>query len=243
LADRARSEAQASLDELEGAGQQLRTCQVLYYGICRIAPMTGDFATAERAIARLTELATNLNAPFWMTAARFLLGKLMVERHEFATGLTVLRDAFDNCSQTGWRLSHPEFGGSLAVALAGLGRLDEASDAVNNAIDGAGGPKDGQLWYVPELLRIKAEVLLQQASIQSVAAAKDCLDQAGGMAREQGALFWELRIALSLARLHAAEGRPDEARRVLTAVYARFTEGFDTADLQTARAVLDELGA
>jgi hypothetical protein len=58
------------------------------------------------------------------------------------------------------------------------------------------------------------------------------------MAREQGALFWELRAALSLARLKATQGRP-EAKRVLTPVYDRFTEGFETADLRAARAMLE----
>ena len=59
------------------------------------------------------------------------------------------------------------------------------------------------------------------------------------MAREQGALFWELRAALSLARLKATQGRPEEAKRVLTPVYDRFTEGFETADLRAARAMLE----
>jgi predicted ATPase/DNA-binding winged helix-turn-helix (wHTH) protein len=243
FADRAFIEALASLDELEGIGHQLTTCQALYYGICRVAPMTGDFVTAERVISHLAELAAGLNAPFWMTAARFLQGKLMVERREFATGLAVLREARDACNQTGWRLSYPEFSGSLAVALAGLGQLDEASDTVDNAIAAAGGREDGQVWYVPELLRIKAELLLQQTSTQAVTKAKDCLDQAAELAREQGALFWELRIALSLARLHAAQGQRDEAKNVLTTVYMRFTEGFETADLRAARALLDELEA
>jgi predicted ATPase len=243
FADTAHREAQTSLDEIQEGGHQLTVCRVLHYGVCRITPMTGDFATAERAIARLAELAVGLNTPFWMTAARFLYGKLLVERREFAAGLTALREAFDTCDKTGWRLSYPEFGGSLAVALAGLGRLDEASDAVNNAIAAAGGREDGQVWYVPELLRIKAELPLQQASSQAVAAARECLDQAAELAREQGALFWELRIALSLARLYVTQGQAGEARRTLTAVYARFTEGFGTADLRAARALLDQLEA
>jgi predicted ATPase/DNA-binding winged helix-turn-helix (wHTH) protein len=240
FADRALEEAQASLDELAGAGHQLATCRVLYYGICRIAPMTGDFATAEVAISGLTELATSLNAPFWVTAGRLLQGKLMVECQEFAAGLAVLSDAFNACDQNGWRLSYPEFGGSLALALAGLGQLDEACDAANNAIAAAGGREDGQVWYVPELLRIKAEMMLQQGP-DAATTVKDCLDQAAAMASEQGALFWELRIALSLARLLAAQGQRDDARRGLSAVYARFTEGFETADMQAARALLDLL--
>jgi predicted ATPase/DNA-binding winged helix-turn-helix (wHTH) protein len=241
FAERGHREALTALEEIEATGHDITICRVLYYGICRITPMTGDFATAEKSIARFTELASSLNAPFWMTAARFLQGKLLVERREFATGLVVLREAFDACSQTGWRLSYPEFTGSLAAALAGLGRLDEASHAIDDAI-AAAGREDGQLWYVPELLRIKAELLLQQASDQSAAAAKDCLDQGAKLAREQGALIWDLRIALSLARQHAAQGQHSEASRVLAAVYVRFTEGFEIADLRAARALLDELG-
>ena len=61
-------------------------------------------------------------------------------------------------------LPYPEFTGSLALALAGLGQLDEAYEAVTGAIESAGGPADGQQWYVPELLRIKGEVLFQQGS-------------------------------------------------------------------------------
>jgi hypothetical protein len=85
--------------------------------------------------------------------------------------------------------------------LAGLGRLDEARDAVCKAIEAAGGREEGEQWCVPELLRIKGEVLLRRAGDWPPAAAENCFYQAGEMAREQGALFWELRSALSLARL------------------------------------------
>ena len=63
--------------------------------------------------------------------------------------------------------------------------------------------------------------------------------RAGDVAREQGALFWELRVALSVARLRIAQGRNVEAREILGPVYGRFTEGFSTADLQAARATLE----
>jgi predicted ATPase len=93
---------------------------------------------------------------------------------------------------------------------------------------------------VPELLRIKGEILLQNRSERSLAAAS-CLDQAAAMAREQGALSWELRIGLSLCRLRVTQGRGDEGRRVLASVYDRFTEGFGTADLQEAKRLIDAL--
>jgi len=216
-------------------------CRVLYFGMGRIAPLTGEFSAAENAVAAIIALATRVNAPFWVTAGHFLRGKLFVQRRAYAEGLTVLRDAFEICRQTGWRLSYPEFIGSLAVALAGLGRADEASDAVARAIESAGGRADGQQWYVPELLRIKGEILLQHGSERALAAA-DCFDQAMIMAREQGALSWELRIGLSLCRLRATQGRGGEGRRDLASLYERFTEGFGTIDLIAAKQLLDDLG-
>jgi ATP/maltotriose-dependent transcriptional regulator MalT len=241
FAEKARSEAEASLEGLRGADYRLSFCRVLYFGFCRIVPMIGDFAAAERAITRLIEVATRFNAPFWQTAGRLLEGKLLVERGEFAQGAAFLRDAFDTCGRTGWRISYPEFRGALAQALAGLGQLDEALSAVNEAVANAGQGENGQVWYVPELLRVKGDVLLRQAGDRSVTAAEDCFDQAGEMAREQGALFWELRVALSLARFRLIQGRSNEARQVLAPVYDRFTEGFATTDMASARALLEAL--
>ena len=239
--EQALNEARLSLEELQGTDHQLLLCRILYFGICRVATMTGDFATADREIARLIEVATGLNALFWETAGHFLKGKLLVERGEFAQGLLVLRDAFETCDRTGWRISYAEFKGALALGLAGTGRLDEALVALDDAMAADREGADGHGWYAPELLRIKGEVLLQQAADQSTLAAEDCFNQAAQMAREQGALFWELRVALSVARLRVSQGRHHEARAPLASVYDRFTEGFATADMQAARTMLEGL--
>jgi predicted ATPase/DNA-binding winged helix-turn-helix (wHTH) protein/Tfp pilus assembly protein PilF len=237
FAEQALNEARLSLKEMQGTDHRLLLCRIVYHGISRIAMMTGDFATADREIARLIEAATGLNAHNWETAGHFLKGKLLVERGEFAQGLLVLRDAFETSDRTGWRLSYAEFKGALALGFAGTGRLDEALVVLDDAV--ASG--EGHGWYVPELLRIKGEVLLRQAADQSSQAAEYCFNQAAQMAREQGALFWELRVALSVARLRMSQGRHHEARAPLAAVYDRFTEGFATADLQAARTFLEGL--
>jgi predicted ATPase/DNA-binding winged helix-turn-helix (wHTH) protein len=239
--EQALNEARLSLEELQGTDHPLLLCRALYFGICRIATMTGDFATADREVARLIEVAAGLNAHLWETAGHFLKGKLLVERGEFAQGLLVLRDAFENSDRTGWHLSYSEFKGALASGLAGTGRLDEALVALDDAMAAEGEDGHGHGWYAPELLRIKGEVLLQQAADQSALAAEDCFSQAAQMAREQGALFWELRVALSVARLRVSQGRHHEARAPLASVYDRFTEGFATADLQAARSLLEGL--
>jgi predicted ATPase/DNA-binding winged helix-turn-helix (wHTH) protein len=239
FSDQALDEARHSLKELHGGDHPLQICRILYQGITRIATMTGDFPTADREIERLMEVARRWNAPLWETAGHFVKGQLLVERGEFAQGLLVLRDAFETSDRTGWHLSYPEFKGALALGLAGTGRLDEALAALDDALAADPDGEDG--WYAPELLRIKGVLLLQQAADQSALTAEDCFDQAAQMAREQGALFWELRIALSVARLRVSQGRRREARALLASVYDRFTEGFATADLQAACTLLEEL--
>jgi predicted ATPase len=89
-------------------------------------------------------------------------------------------------------------------------------------------------------LRIKGELLLQQASPDTEAAERQFL-QSLDWARRQGALSWELRSATSLARLRRNQGRIAEARAGLDMVCRRFTEGFDTIDLKTARTLLDAM--
>ena len=241
LTDQALDEARLSMKELQGTDHPLQFCRILDQGICRIATMTGDFATADREIERLIEVARRWNAPLWETAGHFLKGKLLVERGEFAQGLLVLRDAFETCDRTGWHISYGEYKGALALGLAGTGRLDEALVALDEAMAEDREGADGHGWYAPELLRIKGEVLLQRAADQLVLAAEDCFDQAAQMARQQDALFWELRVALSVARLRVSQGRRHEARALLASVYDRFTEGFTTADLQAARTLLERL--
>jgi len=237
--DQAVSQAQASLEDLRSTDHPLSLCRALYYGICRIAPMTGDFVTAERAISRLIETATALNAHFWVTTGHLLQGKLAVERGEFANGLAILRAAFDTCRRSGWRISHQEFQAALAIALAGTGHAPEALGTLDAAIADAGAHESSRLWYVPEVLRIKGEIALPPAPDGSFQVAETCFLQAAEMAAGQGALFWELRIALSLARLRVMQGRGPEARQLLEPIYGRFTEGFDTADLHAARAMLE----
>ena len=152
----------------------------------------------------------------------------------------MLRGAFETCDRTGWHISYEEFKGALALGLAETGGSTRLSlPWTTRWRPTARAHRHG--WYGPELLRIKGEVLLRQAADQSALAAEDCFNQAAEMAREQGALFWELRVALSVVRLRVTQGRRDEARAPLASVYDRFTEGFATADLQAARLLLEEL--
>ena len=96
----------------------------------------------------------------------------------------------------------------------------------------------GERWYEPELYRLKGVLLLQQ-SLDNQAEAESCFHHAITIDRSQQAKSFELRAATSLARLWQSQGQREEAQQVLGDIYGWFTEGFDTADLQDAKALLD----
>jgi predicted ATPase len=100
----------------------------------------------------------------------------------------------------------------------------------------------GERRWEAELHRLKGE-LLQRQDIPDMAQAEACFQQALDVARRQQAKSWELRAAMSLSRLWQQQGKRAEACELLAPIYGWFTEGFDTADLQEAKALLDELGA
>jgi predicted ATPase len=204
-----------------------------------VALMTGDFVVAGRVAAMLKDLATSLGAPFWEIVAQCLEGKLLIRRGEFGTGSILLRTALHTCETTGWTICHPEFLGALAEGLAGLGRLTEALATIDRAL--AAADRGGERWFVAELLRTKGEILLYGEGDPSIVAAERCFSEALDVAREQGALSWELRTALSFARLRVGQDRQDDARQLLAPVYNRFTEGFETPDLRSASEMLQSL--
>jgi predicted ATPase len=100
----------------------------------------------------------------------------------------------------------------------------------------------GERYYEAELYRLKGELLLQGGEGQKVSEVEASFLQAIDVARHQQAKSLELRVAMGLAHLWQCQGKRDEARQLLTPLYGWFTEGFDTADLQEAKALLEELG-
>ena len=237
--DQAKEQARISFEEAGTSDDGFSRCWALQYAVCPIALMTGDMVVADHAVASMNDLAARLDATLWKILGSFWEGKLLVERREFAQGSALLQKALDKCDQTGWRICNAEFLGVLAQGLAGLGQVDMALVTVDKAL--ARAEQSGERYSVPELLRIKGEVVLQQAANAGQSAAEDCLLGAIAAAQEQGALFWELRAALSLARLRTNQNRQDEANHILGPVYDQFTEGFEAADLRQAKSLLEQL--
>jgi DNA-binding winged helix-turn-helix (wHTH) protein/predicted ATPase len=145
-------------------------------------------------------------------------------------------------------LVRPQFLGLLAEALQRVGRFDEALEALREAL--ALAERGGERYYEAELYRLKGEVLLKQAGwvsspgekqttvLRDVAAwAEECFNQSITIANEQQARSWQLRTVISLCRLHLSQGK---SLALLSEVYGTFTEGFSTADLREAKALLDQ---
>ena len=235
--DRAYVEARSSFETAQASGAGITVCWVVHDALCPIALMTGDLAGAEAAVAALSEWATRMNATLWKTMAACWKGKLHIERGEFARGIELLSQSLEACKQSGWQMGYVQFLGCLAEGLVGLGDLEEAVAKLEHAI--AWADHKGEDWYRAELLRMKGELMLRRSAPPRIVEAEDCLRAASEIAGNQGALFWQLSSAVSLARLRISQHRHDEARQLLAPVYDRFTEGFDTPTLRAARALLD----
>ena len=126
----------------------------------------------------------------------------------------------------------------LARACAGLGQFKDAWGYIGEAISLTDSTK--QKWCEAEVYRLAGEVALI-SPLPDAAKAEAFFDRALAVARQQQAKSWELRAAMSLARLWRDQGKVREARELLAPVYGWFTEGFDTRDLKEAKALLEEL--
>ena len=153
--------------------------------------------------------------------------------------MDILRDALDGLSAATWHTRYDTFLGELARALSSVGDISGGLAAIDRALERT--EDTGGRWHVPELLRIKGELILLDGASHAIPAAEQLFVQSLDLARQQGALSWELRTATSLARLHQTQSRREIARNVLTPIFNRFTEGFQTDDLLAAKALLDEL--
>jgi len=152
-------------------------------------------------------------------------------------GIAMIRDAMARMASTRYALFRPMFGSMLAEACASVGQIDEALSAVDKVLPIA---QTEDRYYEAELNRLRGEFLLMQDA-SNAAQAEQLFRIAIEIARRQSAKSWELRATTSLARLLRDTYRREEARMMLAHIYNWFTEGFDTADLKDAKALLDEL--
>jgi predicted ATPase/DNA-binding winged helix-turn-helix (wHTH) protein len=236
--DQAVHSARATLEAAQATDHALSLCNALGHAAFPVALYVGDLAAAEQFLSTLLNYLADHALSVWNALGLCLRGLLVVKRGD-AAGLPLLRSALDELRDMRFRLRYAAYLGMLADGLGAAREIAQAHAAIEEALEWS--ERSAERWYMPELLRIKAELFRLEGSAAAVKAAEDHHRQAIDWARRQDALSWELRAATSLARLWEQHGRTGEADELLASVYDRFNEGFETSDLKTARALLDRL--
>jgi predicted ATPase/class 3 adenylate cyclase len=202
----------------------------LYRREARAAQENGETVIALCAEHGFTEL---------LAFATVLRGAAMANQERFEEGIAQIQEGLAPLRASGSALARPTLLTQLAQAYMETGRLDEGLRALAEAL--AAGEENQDHQDEPERHRVKGELLLRRSD-SNAAEAQNCFERAIEIARKQSAKSWELRATTSLAQLLSKQGHHDEARTMLACIYGWFTEGFDTADLKDAKALLTELG-
>jgi predicted ATPase len=202
------------------------------YHYCRLGTEVNALAEEEMTIA------TEQGFPFWHALGTLHKGAGLLLQGRREESLPVLLKGFNAFRATGAEVRVPSYLGLLGDAYTQFARFEDAHKALNEGL--AVAEKNDDRCHEAELYRLKGELLLAESPDQ-VVAAEECFRQAIEMARRQQSRAWELRATMSLARLWRRQGRRDDARGALAAVYGTYTEGFTTPDLVDAKAVLQTL--
>jgi predicted ATPase len=235
FSDQALKIARKAIEEAASRDHPRSICNSLFYASMFLL-WTGDLQGASDLIEQLMVNAGRYSLAPFLAVGVALKGELAIAREELETGLELLRSALGTLHAQQYNLLITRFIGASAEGLCKTGQFEEALLTINGAI--ARATNGGVEFNLSELLRIKAQILAAQHDRES---AMNCLTEALTVARAQSALAWELRSSMALARMLSEDGQRDQARHTLALVYDRFTEGFETADLRLARALLEDL--
>ena len=235
--DRAMQVAREAIAEAEKSSKPVNLCFAYLY-TAQVFLWRGDLDAAQELLEKLMTHPNWHALPSLHATAFALQGELLLRRGECERGVALLRSALTTMTADRQNLLLARASGVLAEGLAAMGEHDEALAVVESVTTGA---QEGvETAHLPELLRVQGDILVSKP-VPDEARAEDVLGRALGDARRQCALAWELRTALTLARIRARQGRGGEGRQLLSSVYARFAEGFETSDLTDSRQLLQEL--
>ena len=200
---------------------------------CVLLSLVGDNAALGERADELAAVAAAQGFSFWRALAAIYRGWVKVKNGDVAEGISLLRSGSAAYLATGAELWMPHNTTLLAWACEIAEEIEESLTLLDNALQIV------ERTVAAEVNRYKGRLLLRQGHTE---AAEELYHKALSIAEEQEAKLWELRAAVSLARLHRDQGRRAEAHDLLAPVYGWFTEGFGTPDLKDAKALLDELG-
>jgi predicted ATPase len=200
----------------------------------------GNYAVANTRVDELLALANESESLFWKALDTEVLGWLFALTGKPSDAVRAITSGMTSLRASGATIAEPFYLSHLAGAYADLGQLDDARRCLDDAIEKV--DRSNEKWCEAEVHRAAGEIALKSAA-RDPAKAEAHFDRALTVARQQQTKSWELRVAMSMARLWQAQGKRDEARDLLAPVYGWFTEGFDTLDLKEAKTLLDELAA
>jgi predicted ATPase len=208
-----------------------------YIGTIRV--LRGEFDEVLEVADSQHVLCSRYGLADFLAGAAGFRGTVMASRGQ-EEGIPLIEQWVASGDKTGLKMVRPRELCSLAQACTAFNQFDKASGALAEALTIA--ESDGDRYCEAETHRLRGELLMKQNESNG-AQAQACFERAIEVARKQDARSWELRATTSLARVLRDSNRRDEARRMLAEIYNWFTEGFDTADLKEAKALLDELTA
>jgi len=202
----------------------------------RLLSLVEDNPVLGEWVDQLVAVTTEQGFPWWGAQGTIYRGCLEVRNGDVTEGMSLLRRGSIDYRTTGAEVWMPYFIALLANAYEAAEQIEEALTLLEEALEIV--ERTGERWFAAELHRHKGELLLHQGHTE---AAEELYCKALSIARDQEAKMWELRAAVSLARLRRNQGMTTEARELLAPVYGWCTEGFDTPDLKEARALLEAL--
>jgi predicted ATPase len=214
----------------------------LAYAMCfagKLCQLCRDVQAAQERATAAMALCTEQGFALYLARSTILQGWTMAEQGQGAAGLAQMRQGLGAYQITGAEVFRPYYLGFLAEAYGKVGQAGEGLTLLDEAV--AAVHQTGERFCEAELYRLKGELLLVR-STGNHGEAQACFQQALTVARRQQARLWELRAAMSLSRLWQSQGKRAAAREMLAPIYGWFTEGFDTADLQDAKALLEAFG-
>jgi predicted ATPase len=176
----------------------------------------------------------------WSALAQAQYGSALIDLGDARQGVDLIWAALGRGASIGMKFTRPFSLTRLAVGAARLNEWDEAGKRLTEALEEA--RASGERWYEAEIHRLNGELLWDRHGAAAAREAEAHVRTALEIAQAQGARAWQLRAALSLARLWQAQGKATQAREAIAPIYRSFAEGFDTADLRQACALLEEPG-
>jgi class 3 adenylate cyclase/tetratricopeptide (TPR) repeat protein len=235
--DQARAHAEQAIALATRLGSPFSTVFALMHTIA-LAHLRGDYETIRPRAETMLEVAREQGFPYWSAVASMVIGRVLVGEGSYDAGVSRMCEAMATLRETGGELVYNYALSLLAEAYLLGCEPEKGLAAIEEALKGI--ETSGQRMHEAELWRLRGDLLLLLNDLE--AEAERSIRHALQVAQAQQGRAWELRAATSLARLLLNRNQREEARSTLAAIFGQFTEGFDTADLKKASALLSPLG-